>query len=106
MPKLKDEVIAFFDKAEVTIEADLEAGWVELKPAIIAIDKTLLAQIGQAAITVVMNPTTVGFTEALASIVAQLPSDAKILQTAVAGALAAHIAAKMAAPAPTPPAAS
>lgn len=99
MPNLVQDVESFFSKAVSTIEADLEAGWTELKPAIMALGSTVLSQVGTAAVSLVQNPTTVGFTDALASIIGQLPADAKVLETAVAGALSAQVAKLMAAPA-------
>lgn len=103
MPKLVEQVEAFFNSAKTAIDADLEAGWAELKPAISALGSTVLAQVATAAETLIMNPSTVGFAEALASVIGQLPADAKVLETAVAGALAAQVAKSMAVPA-TPPA--
>lgn len=92
MPKLVQEVEAFFTKAEVAVVAELEADWAELKPAIMALSKTIEGQVLTAATALVQNPTGVGFAEALASIVGQLPADAKMIETAIAGMLAAKIA--------------
>lgn len=102
MPKLLVEVETFL-KSEVTaVEADLEAGWVELKPAISALGKTILGQVLAAAESLVMNPTSVGFAAALASVVAQLPADATVLETAIAGAISTKVAQLKAAPVVTP----
>ena len=108
MPKLVQVVEQFFEGAASTIEADLEAGWAELKPAITALGKTVLGQVAAAAETLLANPSATGFADALASIVGQLPADAKTLETALAGALATQVAKLMGtapAAAPTPPAA-
>lgn len=102
MPKLVQVVETFFEGAEATIEADLAAAWAELKPAITALGKTVLGQVAVAAEALIANPTTVGFASALASIVGQLPADAKVLETAIAGALAAQVAKVMGSATPTP----
>ena len=104
MPKLVQEVEAFFAKAITDVEAALEADWAELKPAIIALSKTVESQVIVAAEALIQNPTTVGFTEALASVVAQLPADAKIIETAVAGLLATKVSGLMTAAAVATPA--
>lgn len=79
------------------IEVDLEAAWAELKPAIGALGKTILGQILTAAETYVTSGG--NFADFLASIVGQLPGDAKALESIIAGALSAQVAKLQAAPA-------
>lgn len=94
------KVEAYLATVEKDVAADLEAAWAELKPAVLALGKTVLGQILTAAETYVA--TGGNFADALASIVTQLPGDAKQLESIIAGALAAQVAKLSAAPPATP----
>lgn len=103
MPKLVQEVESLLSKGVTAIETEIEADWAELKPAIVALGKSVEAQALQAAETLVS--TGGNFGEAIGVLVASLPSDELALQTAVAGLLAGKVATIKAAT-PTAPAAT
>ncbi len=88
----------YLGSAEQALVADVEAAWAELKPAIIALGKTIGGQILTAAETYVTSGG--NFADALAVVVAQLPGDAKSLESVIAGALSAQVAKLSAAPPP------
>jgi hypothetical protein len=77
---ITDDVEAFFDDA-----------WADLKPLLVALGQTLLSQVATAAGSVASGSAT--YTQALASLVAQLPADALVAEKDVAAALAAAITA-------------
>ena len=87
----------YLSTIETDVAADLKAAWAELEPAVEALGKTILGQILTAAETYVASGG--NFADALASIIGQLPGDAKALESIVAGALSAQIAKLSAAPA-------
>lgn len=96
-------VEAVLAKIEGEVVADLKDGWNELEPAAAALGKTILGQIltaGEAYITSGGN-----FADFLASIMSQLPADAKAIESIIAGALSAQVA-KLQAAAPATPAAT
>ena len=98
MPKLVQEVEAFFAAAVSTIEADLEAGWVELKPAILAVGQTVLSQVETAVATYIAGGFKGKIKDVVASVTDQLRADASSVEVAVAGLIAAKIAAAKAVP--------
>lgn len=108
MPKVIQALETWAEDELAVVEADLEAMWQNLKPEILALGKTVLSQVAQAAEEFVSTGGNI--TDAVAVIVAQLPADANVLQTAVAGAIATQVSSLSGAatitPAvpPTPPA--
>src|SRR5579862_7070032 len=95
-------------RLEADIEAWAEEAWAAVKPNIKALGLTVLSQIETAAVTFVTSGG--NFADALASVVGQLPGDAKALEAIVANVLSAQIiqtkaAATAATAAPAAPAA-
>jgi hypothetical protein len=78
-----------FQRAETDIETFLEGAWAALKPEIISLGDTVLAQCEQAVETYL---TTGGnFAEAIGVVVSQLPADLTALESAVAGYMASLV---------------
>jgi hypothetical protein len=91
MPKLIQELETWGETELAAAEAALDAAWVSLKPQILALGQTVLGQVLTAAETFV--ETGGNYADAIAVVVAQLPADAKNLEAAVGGAVAAQVAA-------------
>lgn len=103
MPKLVQEVEAFFSKALVTFKAEVAADWAELEPALAAIGKTVEGDVLVAAQIFVSSGG--NFVQALGSITSQIPAIESSVEAAIAGLLALKIAglkASTAAPAAIP----
>ena len=74
-------------RVESDIEAWADEAWAVVKPQITALGLTVLSQVEAAAETFVTSGG--NFADALASVVGQLPGDAKALETIVANVLSA-----------------
>ena len=83
-------VEAYLGTIEKEVVLDLETAWAELKPAIEALGKTILGQVLTAAETYVTSGG--NFADFIASIVTQVPGDAKAIESIIAGALSAQVA--------------
>lgn len=70
-------------------EKVLDTAWAALKPAILAFGQTLLSQIGTAAGSVASGSAT--YSQAFASLIAQIPEDVEIAEEDLAAALSAAI---------------
>ena len=97
MPKLVAEVEAFFSSEVTAIETELEADWAELKPAAIALGKSVEGMVLTAAQTFITSGGDFG--KALASVTAQIPGIVSSVEAAVAGLLSLKIATLKATPA-------
>lgn len=98
MPKLVAEVEAFFSSEVTAIETELEADWAELKPAAIALGKSVEGMVLTAAQTFITSGG--NFAEALASVTTQIPGIVSSVEAAAAGLLSLKIATLKATPAP------
>ena len=104
MPKLVQDVEAFFSGTVTAIETELEADWAELKPAAVALGKTIEADVLTAAQVCVTSGG--NFAAALGSVTSQIPSLTASVEAAIGGMLALKIASvKAATPAAPAPAA-
>lgn len=76
-------------RVETAVEDWAEEAWAIVKPEVIALGATVLSQVEQAAETFVTSGG--NFTDALASIVGQLPADLKAGEAIIANVLSASI---------------
>lgn len=89
--QIEDWVIEELKAAEVKLEEDFMVA----KPFLLSLGKTILGEIETAGIAYLTGGAT--FSEALASVVDQLPAELKDLEGAVGAALGIHITTKSAA---------